>query len=138
MTVNPLAAAAADLNAVAAGYAPADMWRVAIELDEIPAVDGFTAEALRTYARRLEGEYPIHPSVLDALEELAVGHAQLVEMAEEVGRLFHQVHADDLRRVEAPRTGEHLWNVDGQGHGGAPAESGLCADCPADCTRRTN
>ncbi|MCC5582076.1 hypothetical protein IMZ11_41415 [Microtetraspora sp. AC03309] len=138
MTVNPVAAAAAELAAVAAGYAPASMWQVAADLDEIAAVDGFTADALRTYSRRLDGEYPIDPVVLDALEDLAKAHAGLVAMAEEIGVLFRQVHSEDLRRAEAPRTGEHMWNVDGQGHGGATASKpSLCADCPADCTRRT-
>ncbi|MDR8415080.1 hypothetical protein MTP10_40915 [Nonomuraea sp. 3-1Str] len=134
MTVNPIAAAAADLNAVAAAHAPLDMWQVAHELDEIAAVDDFTATAIRTYSRRLEGEYPVDQTVLDALEDLARAHADLVAMAEEIGPLFRKAHEADLRRGETPRSGEHLWNVTG----GTPGpEPGLCTDCPADCTRRS-
>ncbi|MEU5869585.1 hypothetical protein ABZ815_51070 [Nonomuraea sp. NPDC047529] len=134
MTVNPIAAAAADLNAVAAAHAPLDMWQVAHELDEIAAVDDFTATAIRTYSRRLEGEYPIDQSVLEALENLASAHADLVAMAEEIGPLFRRAHEADLSRGQTPRVSEHLWNVDGGNT--TPSEPGLCPDCPADCPRR--
>lgn len=107
----PLAAAAAEMNAAAASYAPEDMWAVARELDQLPELPGNVALALRTYTARLQGDYPIHPAVIEKLAQLYLAHTQLVRLAAEVGPLFKQVHADDLKREEAPRTGEPMWNV---------------------------
>lgn len=111
MSANPLAAAAAQLNAVAAAHAPADMWQVARELDQLPEVPANVGMALRTYTVRLQGEYPIHPAVVEALGELYMAHAQLVERAQSIAALFRQAHADDLKREEAPRVNEAAWNV---------------------------
>ncbi|GAA3165638.1 hypothetical protein GCM10010466_65510 [Planomonospora alba] len=111
MSANPLAAAAAEVNSVAAAHAPVDMFQVARELDQLHEVPANVALALRTYTQRLQGEYPINPAVVEAIHQLYAGMAQLVSVAEEIGPLFRQIHADDLRREEAPRTNEQLWNV---------------------------
>ncbi|MCC5582078.1 hypothetical protein IMZ11_41425, partial [Microtetraspora sp. AC03309] len=111
MSANPLAAAAADLNAVAAAHAPVDMWQVARELDQLVEVPANVAMALRTYTSRLQGEYPIDPVVIDALGQLYAAHGQLVAMADEIGPLFRRIHAEDLKREEAPRVNEAAWNV---------------------------
>lgn len=111
MSANPLAAAAAELNAAAAAYAPADMWQVARDLDLLHEVPANVALALQTYTMRLQGGYPIDPSVVEALGELYMAHGALMEKAREIAALFRRVHADDLRREESPRTGENLWNV---------------------------
>jgi hypothetical protein len=111
MSANPLAAAAAELNAVAAGHAPADMWQVARELDQLAEVPANVGMALRTYTVRLQGEYPIHPAVVEALGQLYAAHAQLVSAAEAIGPLFRSAHAEDLKREEAPRINEQAWNV---------------------------
>jgi len=109
--VNPLAAAAAELNATAAAHAPADMWQVARDLDLLHEVPANVAMALRTYTMRLQGDYPIHPAVVEALGELYMAHAALVERAQAIAALFRTVHADDLRREESPRINEQAWNV---------------------------
>ncbi|WP_343951233.1 hypothetical protein, partial [Nonomuraea longicatena] len=107
----PLAAVAAEMNAAAAAYAPTDMWVVARELDQMPEVAAYVALAIRTYTTRLQAEYPIDPAVVEAIHRMYQGQALLVSAAEEIGPLFRQVHAEDLRREEAPRTNEPLWNV---------------------------
>lgn len=111
MTAFPLAAAAAEVNAAAASHAPADMFQVARELDLLAEVPANVGMALRTYTQRLQGEYPIDQAVVEALGQLYAAHGQLVQMAEEIGPLFRQVHAEDLKREEAPRTNEQAWNV---------------------------
>lgn len=111
MHVNPLVSAAAEVTSAAASYAPADMWQVARDLDQLHEVPTHIGMALKTYTMRLQGEYPIDPSVVEALGELYMAHAMLAQRAQEVAVLFKQVHADDLRREEAPRTNEAAWNV---------------------------
>ncbi|MGC5013146.1 hypothetical protein ACLQ2R_20505 [Streptosporangium sp. DT93] len=111
MSTFPLAATAAEMNAAAASHAPADMWVVSRELDQLTEVPAYVALAIRTYTQRLQAEYPIHPAVIEAIHLLYQGQAQLVSLAEEIGPLFRQAHADDLKREEAPRINEPLWNV---------------------------
>ncbi|MEU8104507.1 hypothetical protein AB0C18_12385 [Nonomuraea muscovyensis] len=111
MSTFPLAATAAEMNAAAASYAPSDMWVVARELDQLHEVPAYVALAIRTYTTRLQAEYPIDGTVVEAIHRLYQAQALLVSIAEEIGPLFRRVHADDLKREEAPRTNEPLWNV---------------------------
>ncbi|GII91154.1 hypothetical protein [Sinosporangium siamense] len=111
MTAFPLTQVAAEMNAAAAAHAPADMFQVARELDQMAEVPAYVALSIRTYTERLRSEYPIDPVVVDAIYQLYQAQALLTSLAEEIGPLFRKVHADDLRREEAPRTNEPLWNV---------------------------
>ncbi|MFF4413218.1 hypothetical protein ACFYY8_11860 [Streptosporangium sp. NPDC001559] len=109
---NPLAAATAELNGAASGYAPDDMWTVAREIEQLPEIPANVALALRTYTMRLQGgEYPIEAPVGEALHDLYAAMAQLVPLAEQVVTVFRTVHAADLARGDAPRTGEPKWDV---------------------------
>ncbi|WP_432924284.1 hypothetical protein ACQPZZ_29080 [Microbispora sp. CA-135349] len=111
MSAFPLAAIAAEMNAAAAAHAPADMWQVARELDQLPEVPANVGMSVRTYTERMQGDYPIHPMVVEAMAEFYMDHARLVEKAQEISALFRRLHAEDLKREEAPRTNEAAWNV---------------------------
>ncbi|GHH63705.1 hypothetical protein GCM10017673_05090 [Streptosporangium violaceochromogenes] len=111
MSAFPLVVTAAEMNAAAASHTPADMWVVARELDQLAEVPANVALALRTYTTRLQADYPINPAVVEAIHHLYQAQALLVTLAEEIGPLFRRVHAEDLKREEAPRTNEPLWNV---------------------------
>jgi hypothetical protein len=69
------------------------------------------ALAVRTWTQRLESSYPIEQPVVAEIQQLYTGLTQLAQHAEGVEPLFRQIHADDLKRGEAPRTGEPAWNV---------------------------
>lgn len=107
----PIAVAAAEVNTAAAAYAPEDMWRIATDLRQLPDVFASIALAIRTYAQRLEGDYPIEPPVVDAIGELYTGLGAIAQVAQDIEPLFRTLHADDLKREEAPRTNEAAWNV---------------------------
>ncbi|MET7339135.1 hypothetical protein [Nonomuraea sp. NPDC005650] len=107
----PLVAAAAEMNALAHTYAPIDMWQVSRELDQLPELPANVANSVRAYLVRLQGEYPIHPAVVEKLGQFYAAHRMLIAIAQEIGPLFKQIHADDLKREDAPRTNEPLWNV---------------------------
>ncbi|MFD0890402.1 hypothetical protein ACFQ08_38160, partial [Streptosporangium algeriense] len=111
MSAFPLVVTAAEMNAAAASHTPADMWVVARELDQLAEVPANVALAIRTYTTRLQSDYPINPAVVEAIHHLYQAQALLVTLAEEIGPLFRRVHAEDLKREEAPRTNEPLWNV---------------------------
>lgn len=111
MSAFPLLSSAAEMAAVAASYAPQDPFEIARELDQMPDVTDHVALSTRSYAQRIESGYPIDPVVSQKLLELYAAQAQMRALAEEIGPLFRQIHADDLKREETPRTNEHLWNV---------------------------
>ncbi|TLP66523.1 hypothetical protein [Microbispora triticiradicis] len=111
MSAFPLAAIAAEMNAAAAAHTPADMWQVARELDQLPEVPANVGMSVRTYTERMQGDYPVHPMVVEAMAEFYMDHARLVEKAQEISALFRRLHAEDLKREEAPRTNEAAWNV---------------------------
>lgn len=107
----PIAVAASEVNTAAAAYEPEDMWAIGKDLRQLPDVFANVGLAIRTYAQRLEGDYPIHPQVVEAIGQLYVGLGALAAAAQDIEPLFRTLHADDLRREEAPRIAEHKWNV---------------------------
>lgn len=107
----PIAVAAAETNVAAAAYAPEDMWVIGADLRQLPDVFTNVGMALRTYAQRLEADYPIDPQVVEQIGALYAGLGQLAATAQEIEPLFRAIHAADLVREEAPRTNEHAWNV---------------------------
>lgn len=110
MSAFPLAAGAAEMNATASAYMPDGMLMIAHELDQLGEVPANVALAVRTYSTRIEASKPIHPAVVEKLQEFAKGFAKLVDLADEIGPLFRQVHADDLTRLENPRNNESEWD----------------------------
>lgn len=111
MSGSPLVIASAEMAAAAAGYAPENMWVVARDLDTLGEMPVNVATAVRVYTTRMEGEYPLHESVTEMLRQLHDGLAMLGALADEIAVQFRNVHAEDIKRDEAPRTNEQLWNV---------------------------
>lgn len=110
MSAFPLAAGAAEMNATASAYMPDGMLMIAHELDQLGEVPANVALAVRTYSTRIEASKPIHPAVVEKLQEFAKAIAQLVGLADEIGPLFRQTHAADLERLENPRNNESEWD----------------------------
>ncbi|MFI6513607.1 hypothetical protein ACIBCT_38890 [Streptosporangium sp. NPDC050855] len=108
---SPLAAISGQMVASVSRYLPMDMWEVARDLDQLPQLPENVAMALRTVTRNLEAGYPIDPRIVQMLGEFYTALAKTSAMAEQIGVAFRRIHADDIKRREAPRTGEHLWNV---------------------------
>jgi hypothetical protein len=99
------------MNAAAASHAPQNMLQVANELDQFGEVPTGVALGVRAYTLRLQSEYPIHPAVIDLIQQYYVAQAQLTEIGNQIGPMFRQVHAKDLERFESPRVNEQAWDV---------------------------
>lgn len=61
---------------------------------------------------RLASEHPIDASVTEALKQMGMVTTQVGDYGSEVHSTFRAAHAEDLRRLEEPRPGEHEWNTD--------------------------
>jgi hypothetical protein len=108
---NPLVTGAAALAEAASGYAPENMWAARDDLKVLGEMPVHVADAIRILTTRLEAEYPIHPSVTEILHQLHDAIAATGALADQAAALFETVHADDLKRAEAPRVNEQLWNA---------------------------
>ena len=83
-------------------------------LKQISPVLGVIADGLRDMATTAEDEQPLDPSVLEffgTIEDAARGAS---EVADELPGLFRAAHEVELERLEAPRRGEHKWDVSQQ------------------------
>ncbi|MBB4931351.1 hypothetical protein F4561_002171 [Lipingzhangella halophila] len=107
----PMASVAADMNSAASRYAPEDMWAVVRESRQWPEVSNQVALSVRTYAQKLESDYPINQAVTDKLQELYTAIAQTGSIAQEIEPLLRKAHQDDIARKENARRGEEKWNV---------------------------
>ncbi|MBW4717421.1 hypothetical protein [Saccharothrix obliqua] len=95
----------------AARYAPESMAYFGGDLQQWPEAIGHLALALSTFVKRGSAEYPVHPVVMEKLAEVYRALGVAASAANEVPGLFSRAHSIDLARHQAPRPGEHLWNV---------------------------
>ncbi|WP_449066328.1 hypothetical protein [Planomonospora algeriensis] len=109
-TGNPLVVVSAELIPAAARWATEDMMIVASQLDQLHEWPFLNATALKILTDRLEADYPINTVVTEAMRNLFIAQAQLINPAREIGALFRRVHLEEILRREAPRRGERKWN----------------------------
>lgn len=64
------------------------------------------SESLASVNTKFSDDEPVHPRVVDHLEELRSMLAGLVDFAAEAGPIFTAAHEDDLERLDNPRPGE--------------------------------
>ncbi|MEU9617359.1 hypothetical protein AB0D56_38515, partial [Streptomyces sp. NPDC048209] len=101
-------------------YSPPSMLAVAAEYKGVPDACRSTAEALYALAANTAGVYAAEKGTADRIEALADQVARIAVAADEIYPRFTTLHADDLRRFDAPRngfSGERMWNI-----GGRPGE----------------
>lgn len=111
MSVNPLLTASTELQSSVVRHVPENMWAVHVELGQLPQVMENVALAFRTYVQRLNDEYPIDSTVTDQMFTLFDQVGKAATSAQEIGKVFEQVHAEDIKRKTAPRRNEQAWNV---------------------------
>ena len=109
--MNPLVAAAQEMVKAAAEYSEEEMMEVKAHIETLPEVFLTIAAAIRVWTEALHANHPLNDDVLEILRQLYEETASLAPSAEEVANTFHKSHEDDIRRHEAPRTGEEKWNV---------------------------
>jgi len=109
--MNPLAAHAQEMAVTAADYSVQSMMTVKGHMETLREYPLACATALRVWAEALHAHYPLNQPVLEILQQLYEGFAELVPIADEAATIFNTSHAADIARHEAPRTGEEKWNV---------------------------
>ncbi|MEU1814969.1 hypothetical protein ABZ543_07205 [Streptomyces roseifaciens] len=92
-------------------YAPPMMLAVAAEYWGLQEGITSVGEAVRQLAVNTADKYPADAKMADLVTQVYALLHQAAEAAAEIGPLFAKVHADDLRRHEEPRPGEHMWNI---------------------------
>lgn len=108
---SPLITVSADMIGSVSRYLPQDMWAVSRDLDQLNQVPENVAMALRTYTTNLGAAYPIDLRVTQMMGEFYASIARTSAMAQQISNGFRKIHADDIKRRETPRAGEHFWNV---------------------------
>jgi hypothetical protein len=68
--------------------------------------------AVVNVGEHLASDHPIDASVTEALKQMGMATTQIGDYGSEVHSTFRAAHAEDLRRLEEPRPGEHEWNTD--------------------------
>lgn len=87
------------------------MMQVKNDLTQLSDVNDHIAEGFRAWVTKLNDGYALHHSVLEALHAVYTAQLAVGVAVAQVPATFHVVHADDIARHEAPRTGERGWNV---------------------------
>lgn len=80
-------------------------------MDTLPETLQAFADAFVVVASRSVDEMPIDPKVADALAEVHRHLTAAADAAPDVSKVLHAAHADDIERLENPRTNEQAWDV---------------------------
>ena len=80
-------------------------------LKEISPILMIVADGLKNLADSSEEEQPLDTSVIEYMHTIEGAARGSSEVAEELPGLFRAAHEVELQRLEAPRRGEHKWDV---------------------------
>lgn len=89
----------------------ADMADHIVELTGIPNLCKNLSIAVQEAGRALAKTAPLHPSVIQHLNNAAVAARTAGVMSENIMVVFVQAHREDIIRVLDPRIGEERWNI---------------------------
>lgn len=105
---------ASEMEQAANSYDPEDAMEILAMVEGLPAALTSVANVMKILAERSDNEFPLEKEVAGAFNDIFGALMSAVAVAEDMGPLFRQVHAQDIARFEDPRNGpqaEKGWNV---------------------------
>lgn len=102
--------AANELAEAIAAYNEEGMLDFVTGLDEIPGALAIVAAGVRRLAQTSMEEQPLHPGVVEAIEQVANGQANLAMSSMLLGHLARTLHAEDLERLFRRLPNGHKWD----------------------------
>lgn len=106
--------AASEMEQAANQYEPENAMEILAMVEGLPAALTSVANVMKILAERSDSEFPLEKEVADGFNDIFGALMSAVAVAEDMGPLFRQVHAQDIARHEDPRNGpqaEKGWNV---------------------------
>ncbi|MFJ3989913.1 hypothetical protein ACIPWY_14805 [Streptomyces sp. NPDC090032] len=106
--------AAAEMEQAANGYDPENAMEILAMVEGLPAALTSVANVMKILAERSDSEFPLEKEIADGFNDIFGALMSAVAVAEDMGPLFRNVHAQDIARHEDPRNGpqaEKGWNV---------------------------
>ncbi|MFF1358682.1 hypothetical protein [Streptomyces sp. NPDC058297] len=106
--------AAAEMEQAANGYDPENAMEILAMVEGLPAALTSVANVMKILAERSDSEFPLEKDIADGFNDIFGALMSAVAVAEDMGPLFRNVHAQDIARHEDPRNGpqaEKGWNV---------------------------
>ncbi|WNM29537.1 hypothetical protein RKE30_03575 [Streptomyces sp. Li-HN-5-11] len=105
---------AAEMEQAANSYDPENAMEILAMVEGLPAALTSVANVMKILAERSDSEFPLEKEVADGFNDIFGALMSAVAVAEDMGPLFRQAHAQDIARHEDPRNGheaEKGWNV---------------------------
>lgn len=105
---------AIDMQAAANTYEPDGCMEILAMVEGLPTALTCIANVMAILAERSDSEFPLEKEVADGFNDIYGALKSAVAVAEDMGPMFRQVHAQDIARHEDPRNGpeaEKGWNV---------------------------
>jgi hypothetical protein len=106
--------AAAEMEQAATSYDPDGCMEILAMVESLPAALASVANVMKILAERSDSEFPLEKQIADNFNDIFGALMSAVAVAEDMGPVFRQVHAQDIARHEDPRNGheaEKGWNV---------------------------
>ncbi|WP_336621275.1 hypothetical protein [Streptomyces sp. DH10] len=106
--------AASEMEEAANSYEPDGCMEILAMVESLPAALASVANVMKILAERSDSEFPLEKQIADNFNDIFGALMSAVAVAEDMGPVFRQVHAQDIARHEDPRNGteaEKGWNV---------------------------
>ncbi|MFE6801543.1 hypothetical protein ACFVEN_07650 [Streptomyces sp. NPDC057681] len=106
--------AASEMEQAANAYDPENAMEILAMVEGLPAALTSVANVMKILAERSDSEFPLEKEVAAGFNDIFGALMSAVAVAEDMGPLFRNVHAQDIARHEDPRNGpqaEKGWNV---------------------------
>ncbi|MEU5394825.1 hypothetical protein [Streptomyces tibetensis] len=106
--------AASEMEEAANSYEPEGCMEILAMVESLPAALASVANVMKILAERSDSEFPLEKQIADNFNDIYGALMSAVAVADDMGPVFRQVHAQDIARHEDPRNGteaEKGWNV---------------------------
>ncbi|MFD3936717.1 hypothetical protein ACFWSF_17315 [Streptomyces sp. NPDC058611] len=105
---------AAEMEQAAQSYEPESAMEILAMVEGLPEALHSIANIMQILAERSDSEFPLEKPVADGFSDIYSALTTANSVAEELGSVFRNAHAQDIARHEDPRNGpdaEKGWNV---------------------------
>ena len=103
-------APAMEMERIASTYTPDSMMQVGADFTKLPDALEHLANAMKISTARADAEQPLDPRIVELMQVIYTLQMKAVEAARELTPAFRKLHDLDIARIEAPRTGEPMWD----------------------------
>lgn len=108
---SPIAAVSEEVATSLSNFRPENVTDLRDGFRDLPDLFRVIRQGLSGMTERFADETPVHADVIEHMREMFTALDGLADHADSLGPLFEERHREELKRIDEPRPGEEILDV---------------------------